>query len=130
MSLACKHALVQRGVTHLVRPDEVQTMPAGDASAVGSPSGRLPDRAISPPDGPVERAVALLAGAKRPVIIVGHGARAGIDDVVQLAERLHAPIATTFKANGIGPDDHPLPCGVLGRSCTPVASWIINESDM
>ena len=33
------------------------------------------------PTGAVERAVALLAGAKRPVIIVGHGARAGIDDV-------------------------------------------------
>src|SRR5438477_3337516 len=130
MNLACKHALVQRGVAHLVLPDDVQTLPAGDASAVGSPSGRLPDRAISPPDGPVERAVALLAGAKRPVIIVGHGARAGINDVVQLAERMNAPIATTFKAKGIVPDDHPLTCGVLGRSGTPVASWMMNESDM
>ena len=64
------------------------------------------------------------------MIIVGHGARAGIDDVVQLAERLHAPIATTFKAKGIVPDDHPLACGVLGRSGTPVASWLMNESDL
>ena len=130
MSLACKHALVQRGVTHLVLPDEVQVLPAGDASTVGSPSGRLADTAFAPPEGAVERAVALLAGAKRPVIIVGHGARAGIGDVVQLAERLRAPIATTFKAKGIVPDDHPLACGVLGRSGTPVASWIMNESDM
>ena len=130
MSLACKHALVQRGVTHLVLPDEVQVLPAGDASTVGSPSGRLADTAFAPPEGSVDRAVALLAGAKRPVIIVGHGARAGIDDVVELAERLHAPIATTFKAKGIVPDDHPLACGVLGRSGTPVASWMMNESDM
>ena len=64
------------------------------------------------------------------MIIVGHGARAGIDDVVQLAERLNAPIATTFKAKGIVPDDHPLACGVLGRSGTPVASWLMNESDL
>jgi thiamine pyrophosphate-dependent acetolactate synthase large subunit-like protein/nitrite reductase/ring-hydroxylating ferredoxin subunit len=129
MSLACKHALVQRGVAHLVLPDEVQTLPAGDLARVGSPSGRLADTAIGPPDGAVERAVALLRGAKRPVIVVGHGARAGIDAVVSLAERLHAPIVTTFKAKGIVPDDHPLACGVLGRSGTPVASWMMNESD-
>jgi thiamine pyrophosphate-dependent acetolactate synthase large subunit-like protein len=64
------------------------------------------------------------------VIIAGHGARAGIDDVVLLAEMLNAPIATTFKAKGIVPDDHPLASGVLGRSGTPVASWLMNESDL
>jgi pyruvate oxidase len=130
MSLACKHALVQRGVAHLVLPDEVQTLVAADTARVGSPSGRLADSAIGPPDGAVERAVALLTGARRPVLVVGHGARDGIHDVLQLAERLHAPIATTFKAKGIVPDDHPLACGVLGRSGTPVASWLMNESDL
>jgi thiamine pyrophosphate-dependent acetolactate synthase large subunit-like protein len=64
------------------------------------------------------------------VFVAGHGARAGIDEVVQLAERLHAPILTTFKAKGIVPDSHPLACGVLGRSGTPVASWHMNESDL
>jgi pyruvate oxidase len=49
---------------------------------------------------------------------------------VQLGERLQAPILTTFKAKGIVPDDHPLACGVLGRSGTPVASWHMNESDL
>ncbi len=43
---------------------------------------------------------------------------------------MHAPILTTFKAKGIVPDDHPLACGVLGRSGTPVASWHMNESDL
>ena len=129
MSLACKRAIVERGVTHLVLPDEVQVLPAGDAKA-GSPSGRLADTAFAPPEGAVERAVALLAGAERPVIVVGHGARAGIADVVELAEQLDAPIATTFKAKGIVPDDHPLACGVLGRSGTPVASWMMNEADV
>src|SRR5205814_4377034 len=127
MNLACKHALVQRGVSHRVLPDEVQVLPAGDAIP-GTPSGRLADTAISPPAGAVERAVALIAGAQRPVIIVGHGARAGIDDVVQLAEHLNAPIATTFKAKGTVPDDHALACGVLGRGGTPVASWMKYES--
>jgi thiamine pyrophosphate-dependent acetolactate synthase large subunit-like protein len=129
MNLACKRALVGRGVAHVVLPDDVQTLPADDARA-GSPSGRLADTAIAPAEAAVERAVALMQGAKRPVIIAGHGARTGIDDVVLLAEMLNAPIATTFKAKGIVPDDHPLASGVLGRSGTPVASWMMNESDL
>jgi thiamine pyrophosphate-dependent acetolactate synthase large subunit-like protein len=38
-------------------------------------------------------------------------------------------VITTFKAKGQIPDDHPLACGVLGRSGTPIASWFMNESD-
>ena len=37
---------------------------------------------------------------------------------------------TTFKAKGLVPDTHPLGAGVLGRSGTPVASWLMNESDL
>jgi thiamine pyrophosphate-dependent acetolactate synthase large subunit-like protein len=50
--------------------------------------------------------------------------------VVALAERMKAPVATTFKAKGLIPDHHPLGCGVLGRSGTPIASWFMNESDL
>jgi thiamine pyrophosphate-dependent acetolactate synthase large subunit-like protein len=130
MNLACKHALVQRGVAHLVLPDEVQALPAAPDARPGGPSGRVPDLSVTPADRSIEQARALIAGAKRPVIVLGHGARKGIDDVVRLAERLYAPILTTFKAKGIVADDHPLACGVLGRSGTPVASWHMNESDL
>ena len=50
--------------------------------------------------------------------------------VVGLAEQLGAPVITTFKAKGQIGDDHPLAAGVLGRSGTPVASWIMNEADL
>jgi pyruvate oxidase len=130
MNLACKHALNRRGVAHLVLPDDVQTVAAPAGARAGASVGRVSNRAVSPADEPIEQALALLAGAKRPVVIAGDGARAGMDDVVQLAERLHAPIVTTFKAKGIVADDHPLACGVLGRSGTPVASWHMNESDL
>jgi len=130
MNLACKHALVQRGVAHLVLPDEVQALPAAEDARAGGPGGRLADLAVSPPESVLSQATALIARAQRPVVIVGHGARRGIDDVVRLAEELNAPILTTFKAKGIVADDHPLACGVLGRSGTPVASWLMNESDL
>ena len=47
-----------------------------------------------------------------------------------LAERLNAPVLTTFKGKGLVSDHHPLGCGVLGRSGTPIASWFMNEADL
>ncbi|MFT7621316.1 MAG: pyruvate oxidase [Myxococcota bacterium] len=128
MNLACKNALVQQGVSHLIFPDEVQTMPAPDVAA-GSPAGRIGPITINPPDDALEAAFTMLSAASRPVIVVGHGARFAMDGITALAEELGAPVLTTFKAKGQISDTHPLGCGVLGRSGTPIASWFMNESD-
>lgn len=128
-SLAMKHAIVGRDVSHLVFPDEIQHMPAGDTAA-GSPDGRTGSRSIAPDTDELDRAVAMIATATRPMIVVGHGARGQMTDVIALAERIGAPVATTFKAKGLIADDHPLGCGVMGRSGTPVASWFMNECDL
>jgi thiamine pyrophosphate-dependent acetolactate synthase large subunit-like protein/nitrite reductase/ring-hydroxylating ferredoxin subunit len=129
MNLACKNAILRRDVAHLVFPDDVQTIPAPDEAA-GGPQGRLTALDIAPPEQQVADALELLRGARRPVFIVGHGAREDMDAVTALAERLHAPVITTFKAKGQIADDHPLAAGVLGRSGTPVASWLMNEADL
>ena len=128
MTMACKHAVVGRGVAHLVLPDEVQTI-ASDAPA-GGPAGRVGDRRVAPPSEALEAASQLIAGARRPVFVVGHGARRDMPEVVALAERLGAPVVTTFKAKGQISDRHALGAGVLGRSGTPVASYFMNESDL
>jgi thiamine pyrophosphate-dependent acetolactate synthase large subunit-like protein/nitrite reductase/ring-hydroxylating ferredoxin subunit len=128
-ALACKTALVGRGVSHLVLPDEVQVLAAGDR-AVAGPAGRVADRGNGPPADALAQAVAAVDSARRPVLVVGHGARLDMDDVIALAEDLGAPVLTTFKAKGQISDHHPLGCGVLGRSGTPVASWLMNESDL
>jgi len=129
VNLATKSAILNRGVSHLIFPDEVQNLPAPEGSKPGGPHGRLPSRRISPPDEAVEAAVARLARARRPVIIVGHGARFEMPGILALAERFAVPILTTFKGKGLVSDRHPLAGGVLGRSGTPVASWLMNESD-
>ena len=63
-------------------------------------------------------------------MIVGHGARFHMPAITELAELLGAPILTTFKGKGLVSDHHPLGCGVLGRSGTPIASWFMNEADV
>jgi len=129
VNLACKTALVDRDVAHLVLPDEVQNLPAG-AVAAGGPAGRIADREITPPSEPLRFAVERIGSSRRPMIIVGNGARQDMGAVIAFAEQLNAPVATTFKAKGQISDGHPLGCGVLGRSGTPIASWFMNEADL
>lgn len=128
MNMACKKALVGRDVTHLMLPDEVQVMPSSEEA--GSPEGRTGDLEVTPPTAVLDEAVHRMTAAKRPMFIVGAGSRFDMAPIIALAERVGAPVVTTFKAKGQIPDDHPLGCGVLGRSGTPVASWFMNESDL
>ena len=129
MSLACKNAVVHRDVSHLIFPDDVQTLAAGSAAA-SSPEGRVAASTIAPAQEAFDDAVSLIERSKRPIVIVGYGAREAMPRVIALAERLNAPVLTTFKAKGQIADDHPLAAGVLGRSGTPVASWFMNECDL
>ncbi|MEM7101866.1 MAG: thiamine pyrophosphate-dependent enzyme [Bacteroidota bacterium] len=129
MSLAVKHALIQRDVSHLVFPDEVQVKPAGPRKAA-TPEGRMASMKISPAKEDLDKAINLIIHAKQPVIIVGHGARFNMASIISFAETLNAPVLTTFKGKGLIPDAHPLGCGVLGRSGTPIASYFMNESDL
>src|SRR5919106_866847 len=57
----------------------------------------------------VERAAALLAGAKRPVIVAGGGVIGAdaADELLALAERLGAPVVTTWNGKGAIDESHP-----------------------
>lgn len=127
-SLACKTALVERDVAHLVFPDDVQTQPS--KARAGSPSGRMSGPVVKPADADVKAALDLIGTAKRPLVIMGHGAWEARDGIIKLAEKLGAPVVTTFKGKGLIADSHPNAAGVLGRSGTPVASWFMNECDL
>lgn len=128
MTLACKTACVERDVSHLIFPDDVQTEPS-DAPA-GRLEGRIGSPVVVPAAGDITRAAEMISGAKRPVIVMGHGAVDVRGPVIALAERIGAPVMTTFKGKGLIPDTHPNAAGVLGRSGTPIASWFMNEADL
>ncbi|MEJ6389164.1 thiamine pyrophosphate-binding protein [Gymnodinialimonas ulvae] len=127
-TLAVKTALIERDVAHLIFPDDVQTQPS-DAPA-GTPAGRIGAPVVKPGDSDVAAVLDLIAAAKRPLIIMGHGAWDAKDPIIALAEILGAPVVTTFKGKGLIPDSHPNAAGVLGRSGTPIASWFMNECDL
>jgi thiamine pyrophosphate-dependent acetolactate synthase large subunit-like protein len=85
---------------------------------------------VVPAEDDLVRAAALINQARRPMIVIGHGAVEARDAVIALAERIGAPVVTTFKGKGVIPDSHRLAGGVLGRSGTPIASWFMNEADL
>ncbi len=130
VNMACKTALVDRRVSHLIFPDDVQVLEAGAEQEPGGPEGRVADHRIAPPRADVEAAATRIAGSERPLFVLGHGARGDRDRIIALAEQVGAPVVTTFKAKGVIADDHELGCGVLGRSGTPIASWFMNEADL
>jgi acetolactate synthase I/II/III large subunit len=79
------------------------TTPAPEAVAV-APRRPVPRAEL------VAEVVRLLDGADRPVVLAGGGVvRAGATGpLLRLAERLRAPVATTFGGAGAFPRDHPL----------------------
>lgn len=76
----------------------------------------------------VIHAARCLVAAKRPVIIAGWGvvlSRAA-NELLELAQLLQIPVATSPKAKGVFPESHPLSLGVLGFAGTPLAKEYIN----
>lgn len=68
-----------------------------------------------PPPDPelIDKAAALLAGAKQPLIYVGSGCAAAAPEVLALAERLQAPVTTYTGGKGIVSDRHYLAQNLL-----------------
>jgi acetolactate synthase-1/2/3 large subunit len=74
-----------------------------------------------------------LAQAKKPAILIGSGVIASnaTSEVLELAEMLNIPVATTPKGKGAFPESHALSLGVLGFSGSPAAEeYILGDVDV
>ncbi len=78
--------------------------------------------------GILDEAIGMIASARRPIILAGGGAIAAKDQIVRLADRLEAPLATTLKAKGLF-NDHPFNMDIFGTLSTPAAYDLIAKSD-
>ncbi len=92
------------------------------AGALTAPSQALP---LVDPDA-VERAAAALAGAERPLIVVGGGAQEASHEVRTLAETLRAPVFTRRQGHGVVDARHPLWCPLtVGREFWRTADVVV-----
>lgn len=66
----------------------------------------------------VEEVASIIAAASSPMIVAGQGTlyADATDELVQLAEALELPVATTLNGKSAFPEDHPLALGAGGRT--------------
>ena len=80
----------------------------------------------------IREAIRLLSVAERPVIVAGGGvtySQAG-QELVELAEKLSIPVATSLNAKAMFPYDHPLAVGVCGLYSRACANQAVSEADL
>jgi acetolactate synthase-1/2/3 large subunit len=90
----------------------------------------VPARRIRPDRSDLERAAALIARAKRPLLLVGGGIHlsAGYEALRAFAEAQSIPIAHTMSGKGGIACTHPLSVGLFGRY-SRIANELIEASD-
>lgn len=130
---AVRIALDQRTVTCLVLPHDLQDLPAAppaqDAHAkVQTGRGRTA-RALVPPGDALAEAAAVLNAGQRVAILVGAGARGATDEVIEVAERLGAGVATALLGKAVVPNDLPFVTGTLGMLGTQPSWELMNGCD-
>ncbi|UCH62596.1 MAG: biosynthetic-type acetolactate synthase large subunit [Fidelibacterota bacterium] len=110
---------VQIASTEFVYPDD----------PISLPGYHPPERAT---DQQVADALELINGAKKPVILAGHGVTmsGATDELVQLVEKATIPVATTLLGIDSIPASHTYNLGMMGMHGTAMANHAIQEADL
>ena len=131
--LACRTALLRRGVAHITFPVDLQDREIkherskrnipGHTSDVLSQSARLPH------EGDLAQAADLLNQGKKIVILAGRGALSAGVELEQLADTLGAPIVKALLGKAAVPDDSPYTTGTIGLLGTRPSQEAMEECD-
>jgi acetolactate synthase-1/2/3 large subunit len=99
---------------------------------IEEPFTHYPSNRPAPEDEFVREAARVLENAERPVIVAGGGATASGagPEIVELAEMLSIPTATSLNGKGTIMENHPLSLGVVGSYSRWCANRIISEADL
>jgi pyruvate dehydrogenase (quinone) len=134
VSLACRHALAQRGVAHLSVPVDIQE----ETESADKPSDRnvaghaslVPAESIMvAPAAEIARAAEALNAGTRVAILAGQGALGAVEELTRTAKLLGAPIIKALLGKGLLPDDHPLTTGGIGLLGTRASQEVIETCD-
>ena len=113
------------GPVHIEIPIDVL---AQDASHLNLTPWPIP-KAPAPNNESIEQAIELLSKAKRPLMILGGGAKNVNNVAQQLAEKLGMPVVNTCNGKGIMPPDHVLSIGST-PSHPAIREEIENQADV
>lgn len=122
------------GAVHLALPFDTQTGAVDEDDVTVEPGfDAVPAERPAPEAAAVEAAATLIATAQRTVIICGGGVLiSGAEaELVALAERTGAVVATSISGKGAIADSHPLALGVVGSNGgTPETRAVVDAADL
>jgi 3D-(3,5/4)-trihydroxycyclohexane-1,2-dione acylhydrolase (decyclizing) len=121
----------ETGAVTLALPEDVQTEAVTVPAAFLEPRVWTVFRQPPAPDA-LERAVALIQEARRPLIVAGGGViyAEATDALAALAEATGIPVGETQAGRGALPSDHPSALGAIGATGTPAANRLAREADV
>lgn len=127
LALALRRAVLERRPVVLDVPADFQWAETSYVAVDRTPAS---PRAAAPAADDLDRAVGVIAGSRRPIVLAGRGATSppARASLLRLAERIGAPLATTLKAKDLFRGE-PFDLGIFGTVSTPVASETIARSD-
>lgn len=127
-TLAVKHSIIERGVSHIGIPNDVQKQYY--SSKIVPFEGNFPNRATKPADYLIEKAAKVIDQSERPVIIAGFGAMGHGDVLLKLANRIKSPITTTFRGKGVVDENEELYVGSHGGIGSTASTKLVDDADL
>src|SRR5687767_2104226 len=131
--LACRTALLRRGVSHITFPVDLQDREIkGERSKRNIPghtSDVLSQSARMPHEGDLAQAADVLNAGKRVAILAGRGALGAGAELEQVADLLGAPIVKALLGKAAVPDDSPYTTGTIGLLGTRPSQDVVESCD-
>lgn len=132
--LACRTALAYRGVSHLTIPVDMQSMSVSRAerskrNVPGHAANLMAEGAHIATEKELNAAADILNAGQKVAILAGRGAINARDEVIEVAERLNAPIVKPLLGKGVVPDDHPQTTGGVGLLGTTPSQDALESCD-
>ncbi|HXD48213.1 MAG TPA: thiamine pyrophosphate-dependent enzyme [Gemmatimonadaceae bacterium] len=131
---AIKTALARRTVAHITIPKDIQTWSTENGKrSAGNPSKHSADfyaapRSI-PPEELLRKAAGLINDGSKVAILAGRGCLGARDEVLELADRIGAPIVKPLLGKGVVPDENPFTTGGIGLLGTAPSQDALEECD-
>jgi pyruvate oxidase len=126
--LAIRTALSEKGVAHISIPADLSFLKVKNYE---KGAGVMRERSmLQPATDQVQKAAALINKAKKPCILAGIGAREAADELLELAQKIQAPIIKALRGKDIIPDLHPYVLGGTGHLGNPASTSATRECDV
>jgi thiamine pyrophosphate-dependent acetolactate synthase large subunit-like protein len=128
VTLACQNAIAKCTVSHISIPVDLSVQKVKEYKKkkqfLRNNAQMVPNKAE------LLHAAELIDKSEKPCILAGIGARNAVNELIELAETIKAPVIKALRGKDLLPDEHPLTLGGIGLLGTKPAYHAIKNCDL